>query len=178
MKSQIIIIAGRSGSGKTTLAKALAEILGFDEIGFSYAGRILSTMESESDEFRQIEDYIYSCIKSSIYRADNVVIDGLASKTIYERLLEEGYDIKIIFLDTPKSDRIDRIAERERCPVKEAEKIEAIKAKGKASAGLEYVISKADTSIDGRLDPSHVLKEALQFHQHVMENAAKDEVLG
>ena len=165
MKPQIIIVAGHSGSGKTTLAKAVADILGFDELGFSYAGKILSAMENESYEFKQIEDYIYNCIVTAICRTESIVIDGLVSKTIYQRLIEDGYIITIIFLDTPKRDRIDRIADREGCSIKEAKKIECIKERGKLDAGLDFVIKRADITIDGRLKKKRVLKEALKFYK-------------
>lgn len=170
MKPQIIIIAGRSGSGKTTLAKAVANILGFDELGFSYAGKILSAIERGSNEFKQIEEYVYNCIINALCRTESIVIDGLASKTIYDRLMDEGYTIITIFLDTPKRDRIDRISKRERCSIKEAELIESIKAKGKSEAGLEYVISRAKVSIDGRLNEQLVLKETLRVYQRIIEN--------
>ena len=174
MKPQIIVIAGKSGSGKTTLAKAMADKLGYEELGFSYAGKKLSTMEKGSDEFKHIEDYIYNCIVNAINRAKNIVIDGLASKTVYERLLEEGYIVPIIFLDTPKSDRIARIAEREGCSIMEAEIIEDSKARGKSIAGLQFIIGKSEIIIDGRLEKTVVLKEALQFYQHLIENNVKD----
>lgn len=174
MKPQIIIVAGHSGSGKTTLAKAIADILGYDELGFSYAGRSLSTMKQGSDEFKQIEDYIYNCIVTAISRSECIVIDGLASKTIYKRLIEDGYTVTIIFLNTPQRDRIARIAEREGCSIIEANKIETSKEKGKSAAGLNYIINKADVVIDGRLKKKCVLKEALQFYQGLLDIDADD----
>ncbi len=170
MKPQIIIIAGRSGSGKTTLAKTLANILGFDELGFSYVGKILSAVEHGSNEFKQIEEYVYSCIINALRRTESIIIDGLASKTIYDRLVYEGYTITTIYLDTPKRDRIDRISKREGCSIQEAELIESIKAKGKSATGLEYVISSANASIDGRLNEQLVLKETLQVYQQIIES--------
>lgn len=160
--SEIVIIAGRSGSGKTTLAKRLAEEWRAEELGFSYAGKYLSAFKREDEEFVQINDYLYHCITSAAERNQRVVLDGLASDLILEKLRAE-YKIKILYLNTPDFIRIQRIAEREKCDYKTAEKIEMCKARGKGEAGLDAVILAADCELDGYKRMDDVLLEALKI---------------
>lgn len=161
MSGSVLVIAGRSGSGKSTLVRALASALGCERLGFSYAGRELASAEKESEEFRQIEEYVYNCILSALSRSELLILDGLASERVYDRLMREGFDVAVVFLDTPESLRIERIAEREGCSLETAAFVERSKAKGKAKSGLDYIIGKADTVIDGRQSAQAVLDQAL-----------------
>ena len=169
MINKIIIVAGRSGSGKSTLAKAMAKRLKCEMIGFSYAGRKLSIIEKESEEYIEIEDYIYQCILSALKRSERIIIDGLASERIFKLLQQDGYNTYVFFLDTPMKERVQRIAIREACTFGEAKKIEEIKAIGKLKAGLEFVIGKAIVKIDGRFNAEETLEQALDFYHKAIE---------
>lgn len=166
-KEQIIVIAGRSGSGKSTLARALADAFDCEEIGFSYAGKELSALDRECDNFLQIEEYIYQCIMSAVARSGRVILDGLASERIYERLCQSGLSVHVMLLNTPDALRIERIAAREDCSLKEAERIEEAKARGKSMAGLEYVIGRAEVAIDGSLELSPILDTVMTYCESV-----------
>lgn len=168
MKRRIIIVAGRSGSGKSTLAHALASALGCEMLGFSYAGRELAKAEKQSREFLNTEEYLYQCISSALLREDLLIIDGLASQSIFDRLIAEGFGVAVIYLDTPDRVRIKRIAKRENCSIETARMIEKAKAAGKAKSGLDYVIRRADITIDGRLSAAEILKQALKYCRAVI----------
>ncbi|MCR5846047.1 MAG: AAA family ATPase [bacterium] len=164
-KHRLLVIAGHSGSGKSTLARAIASEIGCEQLGFSYAGEALSASAKDSEAFASLEEYIHSCIESSLHRSGQVVLDGLASERIYEQLLDDGFAVNVIYLDTPKALRIERIAEREGCSLEEAAKIEATKARGKSKAGLEYVIGKAEFTIDGSQALEEKLDQALRYYE-------------
>nr|DAZ62485.1 MAG TPA: cytidylate kinase [Caudoviricetes sp.] len=169
MNRRIIIVAGRSGSGKSTLSRSLAVALGRETLGFSYAGRELAKAEKQSKEFLNTEEYLYHCISSALLREELLIIDGLASQSIFDRLVAEGFGVAVIYLDTPDRVRIKRIAKRENCSIETARMIEKAKAAGKAKSGLDYVIRRADTAIDGRQCAAAILKQALTYCRAVID---------
>lgn len=148
MCPNVINIIGHSGSGKTTLVRKLAEHFHYEELGFSYAGRELALEEAHSCRFNQINEYIYSCITAAVNRSSTVIVDGLASIDVVERLEGQGYSILTIYLETSYNERINRISSREFCSAEDALAIEKAKAKGKSAAGLNHVIDRADFTFD------------------------------
>jgi len=159
---QIVIVVGNSASGKSTLSKMLGEYYNSEVLGFSYAGRLLSAEKKDSSKFLEINDYIYSCIIAGIARNDVLVIDGLASDYILNKL-KKHYVVIVLCLITSYENRIQRMSIREHCTIEEAALIERKKEEGKAKAGLEKVILEADCFIDCTKSSEKVFLEAISF---------------
>ena len=156
----VIIVIGHSGSGKSTLAKGLSEYYSCDLLGFSYAGESLAAEERDGVRFKEINEYIFRCICATAQKCKLTIVDGLASDDIVSRLAHEGLRISILFLDTPKNIRIQRMMQRENCSQAEAASIEYAKACGKERSGLSSVIAMADYRIDGNLTTDEILLAA------------------
>lgn len=165
MRNRILVVIGRSGAGKTSLSSALASEIGCEKLGFSYAGRELAKTRQGKNDFLQLEEYIYNCILNALRYSRLLVLDGLASENIYNHLISKGNLVSIIHLDVPEKTRIKRIAKREGCSYEEAMVIEKIKEKGKNNSGIEYIISKADITINGLKKPNTILKQVLQYYK-------------
>ena len=159
----IVVVIGHSGAGKSTLAKKLGEYLSCDVLNFNYAGKELAQETKDSTRFREINDYIYCCIKAAFCTATTLVIDGLASDDIILKLKDDGLSVIVIFVDVPYDERIKRMMARENCTEEVARAVEGIKEQGKAKAGLISVIEGANLIVDGRTNKQQILYEVIEF---------------
>lgn len=157
----IIIIVGHSGSGKSTLAKSLGEYYKCDALSFSYAGPTLAILDGDTDDFRSLNDYIYSCISTSAKNKKLIIVDGVASDQLIRRLANDGFSLLTLFLDTPYKMRIQRMMKREGCSEIDAINLEHAKAAGKSKSGLPMAIQLADTKLDGSKEFSKVFEDAV-----------------
>ncbi len=170
-KKQIVVIIGRSGSGKTSIAKFLSKTYNCDSLGFSYAGKYIATMKVDSQELKEIDEYILVCIESSVNRSGLVIVEGLASINVLLNLRKDSYNVCIIYIDTEKDERIHRIAKRENCSIERAVLIEYDKDQGKKAIGIDDVIRLADYRINGNMTFSKVKQDVMQVFSEVLINS-------
>lgn len=157
---EVCIIIGHSGCGKSTLCRMLAEQLGCESLGFSYAGRTLAS-ETDPEAFDRTQDYIFSCVEAALDRSPLLILDGFASDKLLERIREREIKCTIFFIDVPDQIRWERIAQREDVTLEEAAEIDRSKETGKQKSGLGRVIDQADHVLDGNKTTEALAREVI-----------------
>jgi len=163
---QVVIITGLSGSGKSTALRALEDIGFFcvDNLPVVLLPKFLSITLQSSPKIRQV-----------------ALVMDLRQKTflekyqrIFERLKEQGYRIKILFLEAGEESLLRRFSETRRShPLSEKSSImEGIQTEIKKLATLRQM---ADTVIDTTTSNVHQLKDTVQ--KQFMPSASRKKML-
>ncbi|HPC85482.1 MAG TPA: RNase adapter RapZ [Smithellaceae bacterium] len=163
---QVVIITGLSGSGKSTALRALEDIGFFcvDNLPVVLLPKFLSITLQSSPKIRQV-----------------ALVMDLRQKTflekyqrIFERLKEQGYRIKILFLEAGEESLLRRFSETRRShPLSEKSSImEGIQTEIKKLATLRQM---ADTVIDTTASNVHQLKDTVQ--KQFMPSASRKKML-
>lgn len=162
----MVIITGLSGSGKSTALRALEDIGFFcvDNLPVVLLPKFLSITLQSSPKIRQV-----------------ALVMDLRQKTflekyqrIFERLKEQGYRIKILFLEAGEESLLRRFSETRRShPLSEKSSImEGIQTEIKKLATLRQM---ADTVIDTTASNVHQLKDTVQ--KQFMPSASRKKML-
>jgi len=162
----VVIITGLSGSGKSTALRALEDIGFFcvDNLPVVLLPKFLSITLQSSPKIRQV-----------------ALVMDLRQKTflekyqrIFERLKEQGYRIKILFLEAGEESLLRRFSETRRShPLSEKSSImEGIQTEIKKLATLRQM---ADTVIDTTASNVHQLKDTVQ--KQFMPSASRKKML-
>jgi len=164
LKKQVLIIVGQSGVGKSLLSKKLSitknyPLLVCSEIGTTlakekYGGLSFAEcfyLPNLNEYINDLNKYILSCVISNFtcMNASTLVIDGMVSIGALELLKIEGFDVKILLLDTSYELRIERIMKRRYCSRLEAEHEAEIKYFRKKCLGIDKIVKLADYVLDG-----------------------------
>lgn len=159
MENNALVIVGHSGSGKSTLVKALGELTGYETLHFGYIGNSLCEIPKDEIDNNEINEYILSCIISTLQKNKTIIIDGIVSEDVLKKLKGSKYSVRVFYLKTAYEERIRRITTRNLCSEKDAIRIEASKNAGKTTAGINEVIAMADVILDGTKTTTKLIQD-------------------
>lgn len=154
--NKFVLLVGYTGVGKTTVVSSL-EKAGFATLNFSEQGKDMASLSQNSKEFKNVIDEICDKIQETVNNNNFVVVDGLASQLIVDKLKRNGYNILVINLSVNEKVRLHRISKRENLSISDAVIHDKAKEQGKMNAGLQYLIDNADVTINGNLPKQVVL---------------------
>jgi len=167
MSKSLIFLLGRSGAGKTTTLDMLIETKGFSPL-VSYTTR--KKRENEKEGY----DYFFISVKefnAMNFKAkfvvnskwkygvsfdyeniqDNLVFQAISLnylKSVAEEAISAGYEVKIVFLDIDKEERIKRLRERGETEESISKRIEIEKNEGDYDLSIfkDHNLQKINTS--------------------------------
>lgn len=167
----VIIIVGHTGAGKTVVASKLSEYYSVPLLTFSGLGKVLATAKG----YKRLRDYFAynppETFKSELnshlvknilkHKKKNqmLIVEGLISADAIDQLRNKLDDVHVFYLDVPKEIRIERICQRLRCTVEEAEQEECLKNNIKETLGINEVIAASDYVIDGTQTVDSIIDE-------------------
>lgn len=135
---KLVIISGRSGSGKS-IALHVLEDLGYFAIDNLPIGLLSQLPENLPESNNKVAVSI---------DARNIVTDPKGIQPHFERLKAEGYDARIIYLDSDDSTLIDRFnATRRKHPLS-SDKVSLAEAIHQEGNLLEVIAEQADLRVD------------------------------
>lgn len=153
MKPKIFIVTGTSGSGKSTVAKTF-EDFGYycvDNLPVTLIPQLLHLISSAGEEINKV------CLVVDV--REGKFLDKFTE--IYKSLKEQGYFMKILYLDASKEVLKSRFKEtRRRHPLKEGYNLDETIEKEKEM--LEPIKNISDILIDTSTMNIHQLKERLK----------------
>jgi cytidylate kinase len=162
-----IAISGLAGCGSTTLSKALANLLGYERINFTFkdlAKKYGITVE-DIEKSPKVDDYDKEVDETQI-RLAKATEDCIIASRLAIWLIDA--DIKV-YLDTPAEVRYKRIADREGISLEEARKFNSWRDtqdhdRYKKTYGIDnYDKSAANVVLDGTKTPDELVEDVISL---------------
>lgn len=171
---QVIMFTGKTGAGKSTLCKNLEDYYHYPLLSFKKMGKEFANVNGynrirecyahmEIKEFRfKISEHIFRIIKEQLDTDNVVLIDGLYTYDVLEKL-KKNYDCKLIYLKTEDSIRYDRLSKRLSITIKQAQEESKIKEHLNNDLGAEEVMALADYVVDGAKSIDEIFEATKQY---------------